>query len=123
MDERAAGQLASLLGGEAWERANEWVVSVQTDEGRVVLFTSKEINEYRNDDELEHGSPMSSIAMTIPSDDDLWVVVNGAGQVFYENDALERGWRYEEDARYEAMGLQSRTGERYTAVRRSEAST
>jgi hypothetical protein len=66
MDQKAAGQLASLLGGEAWERANEWVVSVQTDEGSVVLFTSDGINEYRNDDELEHGSPMSSIAMTIP---------------------------------------------------------
>lgn len=123
MDQNTANQLASLLGGEAWERANDWVVSVNTDDGRVVLFGSDEISEYRNDDELGRGSPMSSIAMTIPSDDDLWVVVDGAGHVFYENDALERGWRYEEDARREAMGLQSRTGERYTAVLRSEART
>lgn len=123
MDQKTADQLASLLGGEAWKRANEWVVSVQNDDGRVVLFGSDEINEYRNDDGLEHGSPTSSIAMTIPCDDDLWVVVDGAGHVFFENNALERGWRYEEDARLEAMGLQSRTGERYTAVLRSEAKT
>lgn len=121
MDRKTADQLASLLGGEAWERANEWVVSVHMDDGKVVLFGSDEIKEYRNDDELEHGSPTSSIAVTIPSDEDLWVVVDRAGHVFYENNALERGWRYEEDARHEAMGLQSRTGERYMTVLRSEA--
>ena len=41
--------------------------------------------------------------------------MDAKGNVFHRNSELKTGWRCEEEANYEAAGLQSRTGTRFFA--------
>ncbi len=117
MDEKTARELAELLDGEAWERDGGWVVSVNEEEdGSIVLYTSDGIFQFDDDDALSADTPRSTVSATIPSAADLWVVVDAKGNIFYQNDKLERGWRFEEDARMQASGFQSRDGDKYFVV-------
>jgi hypothetical protein len=121
MDKKTAEQLEAIVGGEAWERNGEWVVTVNEEDGSIVLYTGEGIFQYESDEALDADKPMATVNATIPSAEDLWVLVDTKGNVFFQNNKLERGWRYEDDARREAMALQSRGEGKFQVVRKSDA--
>lgn len=121
MDERTAQQLAALVGGEAWQSGGGiYVVTITRDDGSLVVFSGDAICEYANDEAFDAGRASRTVLLNIPSADDLYVVVDLQGNVFYCDDDLERGWRHEEDAAHEARSLQSRGEGRFSVVRQSE---
>lgn len=121
MDERTADQLASIVGGEAWQSGGGiYLVTVNRDDGSLVVFSGDAICEYENDEAFDASKPSKTILLTIPETEDLYVIVDLKGNVFYLDNAMERGWRYEEDAQREARGLESRGEGRFSVVRQSE---
>lgn len=120
MDKKTAEQLEAVVGGEVWERDGEWVVTVNEEDGSIVLYSGAGVFQYKDDAALDADQPMATVNATIPAAAELWVLVDTDGNVFYQHDALERGWRYEEDARREAIALQSRGEGRFQVVRKSE---
>lgn len=123
MDERTANQLAALVGGEAWQSGGGiWLVTVTRDDGALVVFSGDAICEYENDAAFDAGKASKMVATTIPEADDLYVIVDRQGTVFYRDNAMERGWRYQEDAEHEARGLESRGEGHFRVLRHGEAS-
>lgn len=121
MDERTAEQLAVIVGGEAWQSGGGiYVVTVTRDDGSLVVFSADSICEYENDEAFDAGRASKTIPLSIPEAEDLYVVVDAGGTVFYQNNALERGWQYEQDALREARALESRGEGRFSVVRQSE---
>lgn len=121
MDQRTAEQLAVLVGGEAWQSGGDiWLVTVNRDDGSLVVFSGDAICEYENDEAFEAGSSSKAIVMTIPEAEDLYVLVDLKGNVFYQDNKVERGWPFEEDALHEFRALESRGKGRYTVVKQSE---
>lgn len=122
MDEKTAEQLAAIVGGEAWNSGGGiWLVTVNRDDGSLVVFSGDAIAEYENEDAFDATQARKTILLTIPETDGLWVVTDAKGGVIYRDADMKRGWPDEEDARHEAMGIESRTGERMFTVRQSEA--
>lgn len=121
MDERTAEQLAVLVGGEAWQSGGGiYLVTVNRDDGSLVVFSADAICEYENDEALDAGRASKTILLTIPETEDLYVIVDLKGNVFYQDNGMERGWRYEEDALHEARALESRGEGRFSVVKQSE---
>lgn len=121
MDQRTAEQLAVLVGGEAWQSGGDiWLVTVNRDDGSLVVISGDAICEYENDVAFDAGSSSKAIVMTIPEAEDLYVLVDLKGNVFYQDNKMERGWPYEEDALRELRALESRGEGRYSVVRQSE---
>ncbi len=121
MDERTAAYLAVILGGEAWQSGGGvYVVTVNRDDGSLVVFSSDAICEYENNEAFDRGRASKTILMQIPETEDLYVIVDLKGNVFYNDNAMERGWRYEEDALQEVRALESRGEGRFSVVRQSE---
>lgn len=121
MDQRTAEQLAVLVGGEAWQSGGDiWLVTVNRDDGSLVVFSGDAICEYENDVAFDAGNSSKAIVMTIPEAEDLYVLVDLKGNVFYQDNKMERGWPYEEDALRELRALESRGEGRYSVVRQSE---
>ncbi|MBK9126371.1 MAG: hypothetical protein IPM13_01020 [Phycisphaerales bacterium] len=121
MDQRTAEQLASIVGGEAWQSGGGiWLVTVNRDDGSLVVFSGDAICEYENDEAFDAGRAFKTILLTIPETEDLYVIVDLKGNVFYQDNAMERGWRYEEDALHEARALESRGEGRFSVVKQSE---
>jgi hypothetical protein len=121
MDERTAEQLAVLVGGEAWQSGGGiWLVTVNRDDGSLVVFSADSICEYENDEAFDAGQAARTIVLPIPETEDLYVLVDLKGNVFYHDSAMERGWRYEEDALHEARALESRGEGRFSVVKQSE---
>jgi hypothetical protein len=121
MEERTAEQLAAIVGGEAWQSGGGiYLVTVTRDNGSLVVFTSDAISEYENEEAFDAGQASKSILIGIPDSDDLYVLVDLEGNVFYQNSAMERGWRYEEDAIHEARAFESRGEGRYSVIRQTE---
>ena len=121
MDERTANQLAVIVGGEAWQSGGGiWVVTVNREDGSLVVFSGDAIREYENDEAFDAGRASNTIPLTIPAAEDLYVIVDLKGTVFYQDDAMERGWRHEEDALHEASALESRGEGRFSVVKQSE---
>lgn len=121
MDERTAEQLAVLVGGEAWQSGGGiYVVTVARDDGSLVVFSGDAICEYPNDEAFDAGTASKTIVLNIAEADDLYVIVDLQGTVFYQDNAMERGWRYEEDAQQEVRGLESRGEGHFSVVRLSE---
>lgn len=121
MNERTAEQLAAILGGEAWQSGGGiWLFTVNREDGALVVFSGDAICEYENEEAFDAGRASKTILLTIPETEDLYVVVDLEGTVFYRDNVLERGWRYEEDAVQEARALESRGEGRFTVVRQSE---
>lgn len=121
MDERTAEQLAALLGGEAWQSGGGiYVVTVNRDDGTLVVFSGDAVCEYENDEAFNLGRATKTICLNIPAADDLYVIVDLKGNVFYCDNAMERGWRYAEDAEREARALESRGEGSFSVVRQSE---
>lgn len=120
MDKTTAEQLEAIVGGEAWERNGEWVVTVNEQDGSIVLYSGEAVLQFKDDEALDANRPMGTVNGTIPAAEDLWVLIDAKGNVFFRSTALERGWRYEEDARREAMGLESRGAGKFMVVQRSE---
>jgi hypothetical protein len=121
MDERTAQQLAMLVGGEAWQSGGGiYVVTVNRDDGSLVVFSGDAICEYENNEAFDAGRASKSIFLNIPETEDLYVIVDLHGNVFYQDNAMERGWRYEEDALREARALESRGEGKFSVVRQNE---
>jgi hypothetical protein len=124
MDERTAEQLATIVGGEAWQSGGSiWLVTVNRDDGSLVVFSGDAICEYENDEAFNAGRASTTIHLNIPEAEDLYVIVDLKGTVFYQDNVMERGWRYEEDALHEARALASRGEGRFSVVRKSEIPT
>jgi hypothetical protein len=121
MDEKTANQLASLFGGESWQSGGGiHVVTVNRDDGSLVVFSGDSICEYENEEAFDAGRPSNTITLTIPETDALYVIVDLKGNVYYLDDKMKRGWRYEEDALREARAWESRGEGRFSVVRESE---
>lgn len=121
MDERTAEQLAVIVGGEAWQSGGGiWLVTVNRDDGSLVVFSGDAICEYESDEAFDAGRASKSILLTIPETEDLYVIVDLKGTVFYQDNVMERGWRYQEDAVHEARALESRGEGHFSVVRQCE---
>lgn len=121
MDEKTAEQLAVIVGGEAWQSGGGiYLVTVNRDDGSLVVFSGDAICEYANDEAFDAGQASKMIPINIPEAQDLFVIVDFKGNVFYLDNAMERGWRHEGDAEHEARGLESRGEGRFSVVRQSE---
>lgn len=123
MDERTANQLAAITGGEASQRGGVYVVTVTRDDGSLVVFSGDAVSEYASDEALDAEHVSKGILLDIPEADDLYVLVDLRGNVFYADDQLERGWRYEEDAQREAMVFKSRGEGHFSVVRHGEVAS
>lgn len=122
MDKKTAEQLEVLVGGEAWQSGGDiWLVTVHRKDGSLVVFSGDAVAEYENEEAFEEGNAKNVIDLTIPEDGDLYVLVDTKGNVLYKNAELQRGWLHEEDARQEAMALQSRGEGKFQVIRKSEA--
>ncbi len=120
MDQKAAERLASIFGGEAWERKGDWVVTTYQEDGAIALISASGVALFEDEAALDADQPTSAVDLEIPDASERWVLVDRKGNVFYENSELELGWRNEEDAEHEADGLRSRTGDRYSVVQMCE---
>jgi len=121
MEERTAEHLAAIVGGEAWQSGGGiYLVTVNLDDGSLVVFSGDAICEYENDEAFDAGKASKTILLNIPETEDLYVIVDLRGNVFYLDNAMERGWRYQEDAEHEASALESRGEGRFSVVRQSE---
>jgi len=121
MDERTAEQLAVIVAEEAWQSGGGiYLVTVNRDDGSLVVFSGDAICEYENDEAFDAGRASKTIRITLPETEDLYVIVDLKGNVFYQDNAMERGWRDEEDALHEARGLESRGEGKFSVVRQSE---
>ena len=121
MDERTAEHLASLVGGEAWQSGGGiYLVTVNRDDGSLVVFSGDAICAYENDEAFDAGRASKTILLTIPETEELYVIVDLKGNVYYLDDKMERGWRYEEDALHEARAWESRGEGKFSVVRQSE---
>jgi hypothetical protein len=121
MDERTADQLAAIVGGESWQSGGGiYLVTVNRDDGSLVVFSGDSICEYENDDAFDAGRASKTVLLDIPEADDLYVIVDLKGNVFFLDNAMERGWKHEQDAQHEASALQSRGEGRFSVIRHSE---
>lgn len=121
MDERTAEQLASIVGGEAWQSGGGiWLVTVNRDDGSLVVFSGDAICEYESDEAFDASRASKTLLLNIPETEDLYVIVDLKGNVLYQDNAMKRGWRYEEDALHEARALESRGEGRFSVVLQSE---
>ncbi len=121
MDERTAEQLAVIVGGEAWQSGGGiWLVTVNRDDGSLVVFSEDAICEYESDAAFDAARSANTILLNIPETEDLYVIVDLKGDVFYQDNVMERGWRHEEDALHEARALESRGEGKFSVVRQSE---
>lgn len=121
MDERTAEQLAAIVGGEAWQSGGGiYLVTVNRDDGSLVVFSADSICEYDNDEAFDAGQASRTILLSIPETEDLYVIVDLKGNVYYRDDKMERGWRHEVDAMHEARAWESRGEGKFSVVRQSE---
>lgn len=121
MDERTAEQLSVVVGGEAWQSGGGiYLVTVTREDGSLVVFSADSICEYENEEAFDAGRASKTILLRIPETDDLYVIIDAAGSVFYQNNAMERGWQHEQDALREARALESRGEGRFSVVRQSD---
>lgn len=121
MDQRTAEQLAVIVGGEAWQSGGGmYLVTVNRDDGSLIVFSSDAICEYESDEAFDAGLASKTIYASIPEGTELYVIVDLKGNVLYQDNAMERGWRYQEDAHQEALALESRGEGRFSVVRHSE---
>ena len=121
MDQRTAEHLAAIVGGEAWQSGGGvFLVTVNRDDGSLVVFSGDSICEYESDEAFDAGRASNTILLTIPETEALYVIVDLKGNVYYLDDQVERGWRYEEDALHEARAWESRGEGRFSVVKQSE---
>lgn len=121
MDEKTAEHLAAIVGGEAWQSGGGiYLVTVNRDDGSLVVFSGDAVAEYESDEAFDAGRASKTILLTVPETEELFVIVDLKGNVYYLNDKMERGWRHEEDALHEARAWESRGEGRFSVVKRSE---
>lgn len=120
MDEKTAEQLAVIVGGEAWQSGGDnYLVTVNRDDGTLVVFSGDAIAEYESDEAFDAGRSSKTVLLDIPETHELFVIVDTKGNIFYSNDAMERGWRYQEDAERQARAWESRGEGSFSVVRQS----
>lgn len=121
MDERTAEQLAAIVGGESWQSGGGiYLVTVNRDDESLVVFSGDSICEYENNEAFDAGRAIRTIFLNIPETEDLYVIVDLKGNIYYLDDKMERGWRHEEDAMREARAWESRGEGKFSVIRQSE---
>jgi hypothetical protein len=121
MDQKTAEQLATIMGGEAWQSGGGiYLVTVNQSDGSLVVFSGDAICEYENDEAFDAGKASKTIFLSVPEAEDLYVIVDLNGNVLFMDNAMERGWRFEEDALHEARALESRGEGRFSVVKKSD---
>lgn len=121
MDEKTAELLAAIVGGEAWQSGGGiYLVTVNHANASLVVFSGDAICEYENEEAFDANKASNTILLSIPETEDLYVVVDLEGNVFYRAAPMHRGWLHEEDALHEARALESRGEGRFSVVRQSE---
>jgi len=121
MNQATANQLAAIVGGEPWmSGGNIWLVTVTRQDGAIVVFGDGSICEYADDDAFERGKAMSSIDIEILDADDLYVISDMKGGIIYNDPAMKRGWRYQEDADHEVDAMVSRGMGTFAVVRQGD---
>lgn len=121
MDEKTANQLASILGGESWQSGGGmYLVTITRDNGSLIVLSGESICEYESAEAFDAGLAATTIPLEIPETDDLYVIVDPQGNIYYLDDRAERGWRFEEDAHREARAWQSRGEGPFSVIRQSE---
>ncbi len=115
MTERQANAIADALDGESWQSGGGiWLVTINREDGKIVVLSGDAVCLYEDDEAFERGEAAQSIELESEfAGADRWVIQGRDGTVYYRSAELCTGWRYEEDARHEAMALRSRTGEHY----------
>jgi hypothetical protein len=112
MNQKQAELLAKAVGGDAWQSGGGvWVVTLNREDGHLVVFSGEAVCEYENDEAFDAGRPLRTILLT--TDERSWVICDDEGNVIYRDPELSLGWRTEEEAEHEARGIASRTGERF----------
>ncbi|CAG1009940.1 hypothetical protein PHYC_03771 [Phycisphaerales bacterium] len=119
MIEAQAEMLAKAVGGEAWQSGGDiWVVTRHTGGGltgepeRYVVFSAEVVCEYESEKAFEDGAaPLKTISLG--GEDERWVIQDDEGNVFFEDEDLELGWRDESEAERQARYLETREGGKY----------
>lgn len=112
MNESQAETLAAIMGGEAWQSGGGiWLVTVNREDGRLVVFSGDAVCEYESEEAFDEGRSSNEIALN--EDGRWWVLSDKDGNVIYRDGQLQAGWRSEEEACHEALAMWSRTGERF----------
>ena len=113
MNEQQAKALAEVFSGEAWDSGGGiWLAAYWRGDGKYMVFSGDALCEYDSEEDFDKARAAKTIVLA-SGDEEWWVVADTEGNTFYRNPDLKTGWRFREDAEHEAMGLQSRTGERY----------
>ena len=64
MDEKKAGALAKLLGGETWQSGGDaWLVLIHRADGKIVAISDEVVCEYADGKALGTGEPEASIGL------------------------------------------------------------
>ncbi|MBX3387700.1 MAG: hypothetical protein KF768_14115 [Phycisphaeraceae bacterium] len=116
MNEQQAKALAEIFSGEAWNSGSGiWLAAYWRGDGRYIVFSGDAVCEYEGEEQFDRAIAAHTLVLAT-GDEEWWVVTDAEGRVMYRNPELKTGWRSQEEAEHEARGLQSRTGERFTAT-------
>ena len=64
MREEQANAIAEALGAEAWQSGGDiWLVLVRRPDGHLVVMSDEVVCEYENQEALDAGRPISTIAL------------------------------------------------------------
>ena len=64
MDEQQAEQVATAVGGEAWNSGGGiWLVLCRRSDGKIVAISDDAVCEYSEEDQLDGGTPDSTIPL------------------------------------------------------------
>ncbi len=104
MTEKQAETLAAIVGGEAWQSGGGvWLVTLHTSADKFVVFSGDAVCEYDDEEAFDESKPPTRL-IDLGADDDRWVIQDDEGNVFYEHDEFEVGWRSEMEAEGEFGG-------------------
>jgi hypothetical protein len=113
MNEKQAEALATVFSGEAWDSGGGiWLAAYWRGDGKYIVFSGDAVCEYDSDQAFDEGDASNTIVLA-SGEEVWWVVMDAKGNVIYRDPDLQTGWRFKEEADQEALGFQSRTGERF----------
>ncbi len=121
MNEQQANALSEIFSGEAWDSGGGiWLAAYWRGDGKYIVFSGDAVCEYDSEEAFDNASVAKTIVLA-SGDEEFWVVADSKGGVIYRSPDLKTGWRSQEEAAHEAQGFTSRTGDRFSAVRLSDA--
>jgi hypothetical protein len=113
VNEQQANALAEIFGGEAWNSGGGiWLAAYWRGDGKYIVFSGDAVSEYESEDAFDQAKASNTLVLA-SGDEEWWVLMDSNGNVIYRDLNFKTGWRSREEAEHEALGLQSRTGERF----------